>query len=134
MRGSDVLFSEVSPRPHDTGLVTLASQWNSEFALHARAILGLPYTGPETVVPSAAHVVLAPRAGWAPSFGNIVAALAPPGVRLFLFGKPEAYPDRRLGVVVARSHDVDTARGLAEKSAHAIEARIAMGTVSARGS
>lgn len=134
VRGADVLFSEVSPRPHDTGLVTLGSQWNSEFALHARAILGLPYTGPEPTVPAAAHVILAPRSGWAPTFANLVAALSPPGVRLYLFGKPEAYPDRRLGVAVARGPDVDSARRLAESSAHAVEAHIGMGAISVRGS
>ena len=124
VRGSEVLFSEVSPRPHDTGLVTLGSQWNSEFALHARAILGLPYVGPEPSVPSAAHVVLGSESGWAPSFGGLTQALAPPGVRLFLFGKPESYPDRRLGVVVARGESIDVARSLAETSAHQLEANL----------
>jgi phosphoribosylglycinamide formyltransferase 2 len=124
VRGPDVFFSEVSPRPHDTGLVTLGSQWNSEFALHARAILGLPYEGPEPVVPAAAHVILAPGAGWAPSFGNVRAALARRGVRLFLFGKPEAYPDRRLGVAVARAPSVEEARERARDAAHAVEADI----------
>jgi phosphoribosylglycinamide formyltransferase 2 len=116
-----VYFSEVSPRPHDTGLVTLGSQWNSEFALHARAILGLPYVGPETTVPTAAHVILAKRAGPAPSFGHVATALSIPGVRLYLFGKPEAYPDRRLGVAVARGTTITEARAHAERAAHAVE-------------
>ncbi|MCI4369458.1 MAG: formate-dependent phosphoribosylglycinamide formyltransferase, partial [Thermoplasmata archaeon] len=124
VRGSDVFFSEASPRPHDTGLVTLASQWNSEFALHARAILGLPYTGPEAVVPGAAHVILSKVSGWAPTFGGLAGALSPPGTRLFLFGKPQAYVDRRLGVAVARGPDVAAARKIAEASAHSVEARI----------
>ena len=128
VRGPDVFFSEVSPRPHDTGLVTLGSQWNSEFALHARAILGLPYEGPEPVVPAAAHVVLARSSGWAPSFGGISTALGARGVRLFLFGKPEAYPDRRLGVVVARAETTDQARERARESAHAIESQIRLTT------
>ena len=124
VRGPDVFFSEVSPRPHDTGLVTLASQWNSEFALHARAVLGLPYEGPEPTVPAAAHVILAPSSGWAPTFGGLATALGGPGVRLFLFGKPEGYPDRRLGVTVARADTIADARARAEHAAHQIEAEI----------
>ena len=126
VRGTQVYFSEVSPRPHDTGLVTLGSQWNSEFALHARAILGLPYVGPEPTVPAAAHVILASTSGWAPSFGGMGRALAPPGVRVFLFGKPEGYPDRRLGVAVARAATTDEARRLAETAAHTVEAGLRM--------
>ncbi len=126
VKGPQVFFSEVSPRPHDTGLVTLGSQWNSEFALHARAILGLPYVGPEPTTPAAAHVILAPTSGWAPSFGGLPQALEATGVRLFLFGKPEAYPERRLGVAVARGGTVDTARRLAEAAAHAVEATITL--------
>jgi phosphoribosylglycinamide formyltransferase 2 len=127
VRGERVYFSEVSPRPHDTGLVTLASQWNSEFALHARAILGLPYSGPEPSTPAAAHVILADASGTAPSFGGLARALAPKGVRLFLFGKPEAYPERRLGVAVARGPTVERARTLAEDAAHAVEAAVTLG-------
>jgi phosphoribosylglycinamide formyltransferase 2 len=121
VRGPQVFFSEVSPRPHDTGLVTLGSQWNSEFALHARAVLGLPYVGPEPTVPAAAHVILASGSGWAPSFGGLGGALTPPGVRLFLFGKPEAHPERRMGVAVARAPSVGEARKLAEAAAHRVE-------------
>ncbi|MGB7124433.1 MAG: formate-dependent phosphoribosylglycinamide formyltransferase [Thermoplasmata archaeon] len=123
VRGKMVYFSEVSPRPHDTGLVTLGSQWNSEFALHARAILGLPYVGPEPTTPAAAHVILASASGWAPSFGGLSAALSPNGVRIFLFGKPEAYHERRMGVAVARASTVDAARRLAETAAHTVEAQ-----------
>jgi phosphoribosylglycinamide formyltransferase 2 len=123
--GDSVYFSEVSPRPHDTGLVTLGSQWNSEFALHARAILGLPYVGPEPTVAAAAHVILASETGVAPLFGNLSKALAEPGVRIFLFGKPEGYPDRRLGVAVARGATVAEARKRAETSAHLVERQIA---------
>ncbi len=124
VRGSDVYFSEVSPRPHDTGLVTLGSQWNSEFALHARAILGLPYEGPEPTTPAAAHVILAPKAGPAPSYGGLRHALGRSGVRLFFFGKPEAYPERRLGIAVARGASIQDARATAEEAAHAVEAEI----------
>jgi phosphoribosylglycinamide formyltransferase 2 len=124
VRGDQVFFSEVSPRPHDTGLVTLGSQWNSEFALHARAVLGLPYRGPEPVVPAAAHVVLGTTVGWSPALGGLDRALGEHGVRVFLFGKPEAYPDRRLGVTVARGSSVAEARRAAARAAHAIESAI----------
>lgn len=123
--GDRVYFSEVSPRPHDTGLVTLGSQWNSEFALHARAILGLPYRGPEPATPAAAHVILADRSAPAPELGGLSEALTEPGVRLYLFGKPEAYPDRRLGVAVARGATLPEARRKAAAAAHAVEAKIA---------
>lgn len=122
--GDSVYFSEVSPRPHDTGLVTLGSQWNSEFALHARAILGLPYVGPEPTVPTAAHVILAAGTGLAPEFGHLSKALAEPGVRVYLFGKPEGYPDRRLGVAVARGPTTADARRRAEVAAHQIESDV----------
>ena len=124
VRGSDVLFSEVSPRPHDTGLVTLASQWNSEFALHARAVLGFPYSGPEPTSPAAAHVILSPGTGTAPTFDGAFRGLSLPGVRLFLFGKPEGFPDRRLGVAVARGSTVEEARTKAAEAAHAVESTI----------
>ncbi len=119
-----VYFSEVSPRPHDTGLVTLGSQWNSEFALHARAILGLPYVGPEPTTPAAARVILGSEAGWAPTLGGLSRALAPPGVRLFFFGKPETYAGRRLGVAVARAPSIELARHLADEAARIVEAEI----------
>ncbi len=133
VRGGTTYFSEVSPRPHDTGLVTLGSQWNSEFALHARAILGLPYTGPEPTTIAAAHVILGKSSGWAPSFGGLSTALGSSGVRVFLFGKPEAYPDRRLGVAVARGGTVEEARAFAEKAAHAVESTIEIRSPAAEG-
>ncbi len=124
VRGTEVYFSEVSPRPHDTGFVTLGSQWNSEFALHARAILGLPYQGPEPAVPAAARVLLARGSGWAPSVGGLTAALADRRVRVHLFGKPEAHPSRRLGIVVARAATVTAARRAVRRAATLIEATI----------
>jgi len=133
VRGSSVYFSEVSPRPHDTGLVTLGSQWNSEFALHARAILGLPYVGPEPSNPAAAHVILGDASGWSPSFGGLSTALGVPGVRVFLFGKPETYRDRRLGVAVARAENTGAARALAESAAHRIEAELKVDSPKATG-
>lgn len=126
VKGGEVYFSEVSPRPHDTGLVTLGSQWNSEFALHARAVLGLPYQGPEPVVPAAAHVILASADGRAARFGRLDAAWSDAEVRLFFFGKPEAYPGRRMGVAVARSATVADARRAAERAAHAVEAGLTL--------
>jgi phosphoribosylglycinamide formyltransferase 2 len=127
VRGEEVLFSEVSPRPHDTGLVTLASQWNSEFALHARAVLGLPYVGPEPSQPAAAHVILAPSGGWAPSFAGLSGALSSSGVRIHLFGKPEGFKDRRMGVALARAPTTTEARELAAMAAHRVEAEIRFG-------
>ncbi len=124
--GGKVYFSEVSPRPHDTGLVTLGSQWNSEFALHARAILGLPYVGPEPTTPAASRVILGRAAGWAPKIGGLSQALTPSGVRIFLFGKPESHRDRRLGVVVARAPTIDLARRLCEDAARTIEERVTL--------
>ena len=125
VRGDQVYFSEVSPRPHDTGLVTLGSQWNSEFALHARAILGLPYVGPEPTTPAAARVILGTAAGWAPTFGGLSRALTPHGVRLFLFGKPEGYADRRLGIAIARASTIEEARRLATAAADTVQREIA---------
>ena len=122
--GQRVVFSEVSPRPHDTGFVTLASQWNSEFALHARAVLGFPYEGPERAEPSAAHVILSDGSGRAPTFDGAFAGLARPGVRYCFFGKPEGYPHRRLGVAVARGSTLGEARQLAEWAAHSVERTI----------
>lgn len=121
VRGDEVLFSEVSPRPHDTGLVTLASQWNSEFALHARAVLGYPVGEIEAPVPAAAHVILGKRDGSNPTFRHLRTALSPPGVRLHLFGKPESHPGRRLGLAVARGDTVGAARELAARAAHTVE-------------
>jgi phosphoribosylglycinamide formyltransferase 2 len=132
VREGRTYFSEVSPRPHDTGLVTLGSQWNSEFALHARAILGLPYLGPEPTTLAAAHVILGSSAGWAPSYGGLASALRGPGVRLFLFGKPETYRDRRLGVVVARGRTVEEARAVAERAAHSVESQVEVGMLGSR--
>ena len=81
--------------------------------------------------PAAAHVILASSSGWAPSFGGLSTALAPSGYRLFLFGKPEGYPDRRLGVAVARGKTTEEARKFAEKAAHTVEAAIEMTSPSA---
>ncbi len=115
-----VYFSEVSPRPHDTGMVTMVSQNLSEFELHIRAILGLPV--PEIVIlsPAASHVILAEEPGESVSFTGIEAALAVPETKLRLFGKPDTRIGRRMGVAVALGRDTDQARRRAERAAHAV--------------
>jgi phosphoribosylglycinamide formyltransferase 2 len=119
VRGDEVWFSEVSPRPHDTGLVTLVSQHCSEFALHARAILGLPV---DTTLrtPGASAVIYGGMDARGIAFEGIDAALAVPGSELRLFGKPEAFSKRRMGVALARARDIETARSLARRAAAAV--------------
>ena len=124
VKGDEVWFSEVSPRPHDTGLVTLVSQDLSEFALHARAILGLPVTSGNGGVirqlgPSASCAVLGEGHG-VPVFGNVEAALQHPDTALRLFGKPRVAGHRRIGVTLARGEDTDDARRIARESAAAL--------------
>ncbi|GAB7523529.1 formate-dependent phosphoribosylglycinamide formyltransferase [Paraburkholderia sp. 2C] len=119
VRGDDVWFSEVSPRPHDTGLVTLASQRLSEFELHARAILGLPVdTSLRAAGASAVIYGELDEAGIA--FEGVAQALAVPGADVRLFGKPESFVKRRMGVAVATGADVDEARARAKKAAAAV--------------
>ena len=124
VKGDMVWFSEVSPRPHDTGLVTLASQELSEFALHARAILGLPVHADENgwiahAGPSASCAVLAHGHG-VPVFGGVEAALAHPATQLRLFGKPRVAGHRRVAVTLARGDDVAQARAIARDAAAAL--------------
>ena len=119
VKGDDVWFSEVSPRPHDTGLVTLISQDLSEFALHARAILGLPIPDLRQLGPSASCALLAEGEG-VPVFGNVQAALQQPDTGVRLFGKPRVAGHRRVGVTLARADDIDGARRIARESAAAI--------------
>ncbi len=116
VRGDEVWFSEVSPRPHDTGLVTLASQRLSEFELHARAILGLPV---DTALrrPAASAVVYGGIEGAAIAFEGVADALAVPESDLRLFGKPESHVKRRMGVAVAAADDTVTARARAQLAA-----------------
>jgi phosphoribosylglycinamide formyltransferase 2 len=120
VRGDEVLFSEVSPRPHDTGLVTLASQDLSEFALHVRAILGLPIPVIEQRGPSASAAILADGEGRAPSYHGLAQALAQPGTELRIFGKPEVRGRRRLAVALARGDTVEAARASARAVAAAL--------------
>jgi phosphoribosylglycinamide formyltransferase 2 len=119
VKGDEVWFSEVSPRPHDTGLVTLVSQELSEFALHARAILGLPIPAIRQSGPSASCAMLAHGHG-VPVFGNVEGALAAPDTALRLFGKPRVEGHRRVGVTLARAADIDAARAAARDAAAAI--------------
>ena len=123
VRGDEVLFSEVSPRPHDTGMVTMATQTLSEFALHARAILGLPVPAGEIPLrtPGASAVILADRAGDAPRYAGLADALAVDAdVQVRLFGKPDARPNRRMGVALATAADPDEARARARRAAGSV--------------
>ena len=119
VKGDEVWFSEVSPRPHDTGLVTLVSQELSEFALHARAILGLPIPGIRLWGASASCAVLAHGHG-VPVFHDAAAALARPDTLLRLFGKPAVAGHRRVAVTLARAGDIDAARATAREAAAAL--------------
>jgi len=124
VQGDEVWFSEVSPRPHDTGLVTLVSQELSEFALHARAILGLPIPNIATLGPSASCAVLATGHG-VPVFSDVDAALLETDTALRLFGKPRVEGQRRVAVTLARDVDVDSARAKARRAAAALKVDLA---------
>ena len=120
VRGDDVWFSEVSPRPHDTGLVTMGTQRCSEFELHARAILGLPIDVTLTS-PGASAVVYGGLDAVAPSYSGLADALAVPETDVRIFGKPEAHERRRMGVAVSTAETVDVARENAFAAASALK-------------
>ncbi|HJL19342.1 MAG TPA: formate-dependent phosphoribosylglycinamide formyltransferase [Sandaracinaceae bacterium LLY-WYZ-13_1] len=121
VKGDEVWFSEVSPRPHDTGMVTMISQDLSEFALHVRAILGLPIPEPlRQHGPGASAVILGEGESDAPRFAGVDAALEDPDTQLRLFGKPEVRGHRRLGVALARGATIEEARAKATKAAGAV--------------
>jgi len=120
VKGDQVWFSEVSPRPHDTGLVTLVSQFQSEFALHARAILGLPVST-EMKSPGASSVIYGGVEAGALCFEGVEEALSVPGSELRLFGKPESFVKRRMGVALARGADTDEARLRAKSAASKVK-------------
>jgi phosphoribosylglycinamide formyltransferase 2 len=122
VRGDEVWFSEVSPRPHDTGLVTLTTQWQSEFDLHARAILGLP-VDTRLRNPGASAVIYGGVDALGIEFGGIEEALAVPGTDLRLFGKPESFVKRRMGVVLAHADDTTVARSRATQAASMVKPR-----------
>lgn len=119
VKGDMVWFSEVSPRPHDTGLVTLATQTQSEFALHARAILGLPVDTTRRDV-GASAVIYGGLEETGIAFEGVAEALAVPGSDLRLFGKPESFARRRMGVATARADTVETARARAVEAARRV--------------
>jgi phosphoribosylglycinamide formyltransferase 2 len=116
VKGDQVWFSEVSPRPHDTGLVTLVTQNLSEFALHARAILGLPVDA-SLREPGASAVIYGGIEAKGIAFEGVAEALSEPGLDIRLFGKPESFERRRMGVALARADDVETARAKARAAA-----------------
>ncbi len=124
IKGDEVIFSEVSPRPHDTGLVTLISQDLSEFALHVRAILGLPIPNIKLHGPSASCAVLVEGDSAQVQFGHLDQVLAEPDTQLRLFGKPTVSGQRRMAVTLARDTDVETARAKARRAAEAMEIRL----------
>lgn len=121
IKGDDVFFSEVSPRPHDTGLVTLISQDLSEFALHARAILALPIPNIHQHGPSASSVILVSGESKQVSFSGFDEALAMENTQLRLFGKPEVCGERRMGVALARGESVDEAKEKAIKASSSVK-------------
>ncbi len=116
VKGDTVWFSEVSPRPHDTGLVTLATQDQSEFALHARAILGLP-VDTNLNRPGASAVIYGGVEAKGVAFENVAEALAEPGTQIRLFGKPVSYERRRMGVAITHAETIEAARTKAVRAA-----------------
>ncbi|MCQ4275136.1 MULTISPECIES: formate-dependent phosphoribosylglycinamide formyltransferase [Stutzerimonas stutzeri group] len=124
IKGEQVWFCEISPRPHDTGLVTLVSQDLSEFALHARAILGLPIPVIRQLGPSASAVILAEGESTEVCFGNLEGALCEPDTSLRLFGKPGVSGQRRMGVALARDESLETARAKAKRAAAAVKIQL----------
>jgi phosphoribosylglycinamide formyltransferase 2 len=122
VKGDEVWFSEVSPRPHDTGMVTMCTQVQNEFELHARALLGLP-VDVRTRGPGASAVIYGGIEARAVRYDDVADALAVPGSDLRLFGKPEAYKKRRMGVALATGADVAEARTRARECAGRIKVR-----------
>ena len=120
IKGDTVYFSEVSPRPHDTGMVTMASQDLPQFSLHARAILGLPIPSIRQFGPSASAVILVEGTSEQVSFGNLNEALAEPDTQLRLFGKPKVAGKRRMGVALARAESIEAAREKARNASAAV--------------
>ena len=116
IKGDEVIFSEVSPRPHDTGMVTMISQDMSEFALHARALLGLPVPAIRFYGPSASRAIVVEGETNRIEFDNLEEVLAEPGVQIRIFGKPEINGHRRMGVILATDESVEAARDKAERA------------------
>lgn len=116
IKGDDVIFSEVSPRPHDTGMVTMISQHLSEFDLHARALLGLPVPEIRFYGPSASRAVVVEGDTDKVIFGNLDQVLAEPGTDMRIFGKPEVCGHRRMAVILATADTLDEARAKADRA------------------
>jgi phosphoribosylglycinamide formyltransferase 2 len=121
IKGDQVWFSEVSPRPHDTGMVTMISQKQNEFELHARAILGLPVDVQMSRQTGASAVIYGGMNATGIAFDNIDKALQVPQTDLRLFGKPEAFERRRMGVALAYAENIETARGNAKLAASLVQ-------------
>lgn len=124
IKGDEVIFSEVSPRPHDTGMVTMISQDMSEFALHARALLGLPVPEIRFYGPSASRAIVVEGNTDKVVFGNLEEVLSVPGVQMRIFGKPEIKGHRRMGVILATGENTDEARKKAERAYSALEIEV----------
>jgi len=124
VKGDEVWFSEVSPRPHDTGMVTMVTQWQNEFELHARAVLGLPV---DTALksPGASAVIYGGVDAKGVVFDGVAQALRIPQTELRLFGKPESFVKRRMGVALAHDVDTDQARDRAKRCAALVKPRTA---------
>ena len=120
VKGDKVIFSEVSPRPHDTGMVTMISQDQSEFALHARALLGLPVPGIRFYGPSASRAIVVEGDTNRIEMDHLEDVLSEPGVQIRIFGKPEVRGHRRMGVILASADTVDEARAKAERAYEAL--------------
>lgn len=124
VKGDNVIFSEVSPRPHDTGMVTMISQDLSEFALHARALLGLPIPDIRFYGPSASRAIVVEGNASEINMCNLEEVLAEPGVQIRIFGKPEVKGHRRMGVILAQADTVDEARAKAERAYEKLQVKI----------
>ncbi|MDE6254910.1 MAG: formate-dependent phosphoribosylglycinamide formyltransferase [Muribaculaceae bacterium] len=124
IKDDEVIFSEVSPRPHDTGMVTMISQDKSEFALHARALLGLPVPEIRFFGPSASRAVVVEGDSDKVVFGNLEEVLAEPGTDMRIFGKPEVHGHRRMGVILATAESVEAAKEKAERAYNKLKVEV----------
>ena len=124
IKGDDVLFSEVSPRPHDTGMVTMISQDLSQFALHARAVLGLPVPGIRFYGASASRAIVVEGDSDKVVFGNLDGVLSEEGVQIRIFGKPEVVGHRRFGVILAIADTVEEARAKADRAYKKLQVKV----------
>lgn len=124
IKDDEVIFSEVSPRPHDTGMVTMISQDKSEFALHARALLGLPVPEIRFFGPSASRAVVVEGDSDKVVFGNLEEVLAEPGTDMRIFGKPEVHGHRRMGVILATAESVEEAKAKAERAYNKLKVEV----------